>query len=197
MNEGPTATRLGLRGIPGAAESTMVRRDVELAALSAGRLHLAHLSCLESLEALRDALTQAKNAYWAQQSEIQRRAVAAWIALADTKTEEAVTLMRSSADLEDSTEKHPVTPGSIKPARELLGEMLLQAAQPGQALKEFEASQRTDPDRFNGIYGAARAAELAGDREKARAYYGKLVSLAAQADTERPELKQAKAFLGK
>ena len=123
--------------------------------------------------------------------------MAAWIALADTKTEEAVTLMRSSADLEDSTEKHPVTPGSIKPARELLGEMLLQAAQPGQALKEFEASQRTDPDRFNGIYGAARAAELAGDREKARAYYGKLVSLAAQADTERPELKQAKAFLGK
>ena len=75
--------------------------------------------------------------------------------------------------------------------------MLLQAARPGQALKEFEASQRTDPDRFNGIYGAARAAELAGDREKARAYYGKLVSLAAQADTERPELKQAKAFLGK
>ena len=152
---------------------------------------------LERLDALRDTLTQAKNAYWAQQSEIQRRAVAAWIALADTKTEEAVTLMRSSADLEDSTEKHPVTPGSIKPARELLGEMLLQVAQPGQALKEFEASQRTDPDRFNGIYGAARAAELAGDREKARAYYGKLVSLAAQADTERPELKQAKAFLGK
>src|SRR5213596_3108117 len=111
---------------------------------------------LERLDALRDTLTQAKNAYWAQQSEIQRRAVAAWTAMAEGKKEEAVTLMRSSADLEDSTEKHPVTPGSIKPARELLGEMLLQAAQPGQALKEFEASQRTDPDRFNGIYGAAR-----------------------------------------
>jgi hypothetical protein len=150
---------------------------------------------LARLEALRDALTQAKNAYWAQQSEIQRRAVAAWTALTEGKKEEAATLMRSSADLEDSTEKHPVTPGAIKPARELLGEMLLETGQPGQALKEFEASQRTDPDRFNGIYGAARAAELAGDREKARAHYAKLVSLAAHADTERPELVQAKAFL--
>jgi hypothetical protein len=152
---------------------------------------------LARLDALRDALTQAKSAYWAQQSEIQRRAVAAWIALAEGKKEEAVTLMRSSADLEDSTEKHPVTPGAIKPARELLGDMLLEAGQPGEALKEFEASQRTDPDRFNGLYGAARAAELAGDREKARAHYARLVSLAAQADTERPELRQAKAFLGR
>jgi hypothetical protein len=152
---------------------------------------------LTRLEALRDALTQAKNAYWAQQSEIQRRAVAAWTAMAEGNKEEAVTLMRSSADLEDSTEKHPVTPGAIKPARELLGEMLLGVGQPGQALKEFEASQRTDPDRFNGIYGAARAAELAGDRDKARTHYAKLVSLAAQADTERPELQQAKTFLGR
>jgi hypothetical protein len=152
---------------------------------------------LTRLEALRDVLTQAKNAYWAQQSEIQRRAVAAWTAMAEGKKEEAVTLMRSSADLEDSTEKHPVTPGAIKPARELLGEMLLGVGQPGEALKEFEASQRTEPDRFNGIYGAARAAELAGDRDKARAHYARLVSLAAQADTERPELQQAKTFLGR
>ena len=167
-----------------------------LGAARSGDLASARKS-LARLEALRDALTQAKNAYWAQQSEIQRRAVAAWTAMAEGKKEEAVTLMRSSADLEDSTEKHPVTPGAIKPARELLGEMLLEVGQPGQALKEFEASQRTDPDRFNGIYGAARAAELAGDREKARVHYAKLVSLAAQADTERPELQQAKAFLGR
>jgi tetratricopeptide (TPR) repeat protein len=152
---------------------------------------------LAKLEALRDALTQAKNAYWAQQSEIQRRAVAAWVTLAEGKKEEAVSLMRSAADLEDSTEKHPVTPGSIKPSRELLGEMLLELGQSAQALKEFEASHRIEPNRFSGLHGAARAAELAGDREKALGYYAKLVSLAAQADTERPELRQAKAFLGK
>ena len=152
---------------------------------------------LARLESLRDGLTAAKNGYWAQQSEIQRRAVAAWIALAEGRSQEAVTLMRSAADLEDSTEKHPVTPGAIKPARELLGEMLLELREAPQALKEFEVSQRTDPNRFQGLYGAARAAELSGDAAKAKAYYAQLTALGQNADTERPELQQARAFMGK
>jgi tetratricopeptide (TPR) repeat protein len=149
---------------------------------------------LARIEALRDALTAAKSLYWAHQSEVQRLAVTAWIARADGRNEEALSLMRASAEAEDATEKHPVTPGSIKPARELLGELLIDLGQPAEALKEFEASHRVEPNRFQGLYGAARAAELAGDGEKARTYYGRLVSLGKAADGDRPEIKKAKSF---
>jgi tetratricopeptide (TPR) repeat protein len=150
---------------------------------------------LARIEALRDGLTAAKSLYWAHQSEVQRLAVAGWIARAEGRNEEALALMRASADAEDATEKHPVTPGSIKPARELLGEMLVELGQPAQALKEFEASHRVEPNRFQGLYGAARAAELTGDTTKARTYYGRLVTLGQGADPERPELKHAKTFI--
>src|SRR5262245_22710182 len=152
---------------------------------------------LARLEALRDGMTAAKNTYWAEQAEIQRLAVAGWIARADKKNDEAVALLRRAADLEAGTEKHPVTPGAIQPSREMLGELLLELGQPAQALAEFEASQRTDPNRFHGLAGAARAAELAGNRDKARSYYEQLLVLAKNADSERPELTQAKAYLGK
>ena len=149
---------------------------------------------MERLEALRD---QTKTPYWATQVEVQRRAATAWIALAEKRSDEALKLMRGAADLEATTDKNPVTPGAIVPTRELLGEMLLQTGDAAQALKEFETSLRNEPNRFNGIWGAARAAELAGDRTKAKAYYEKLVSLTAKADTERPEVREAKAFLAK
>jgi Tfp pilus assembly protein PilF len=123
--------------------------------------------------------------------------VAAWIARAEGKKDDALGLMRSAADREDATEKHPVTPGPLVPARELLGEMLLESNEPAQALKEFEASMRVEPNRFRGLVGAARAAELAGDRTKARTYYSQLVTLGEKADSERPEIRQAKTFLGK
>jgi tetratricopeptide (TPR) repeat protein len=149
------------------------------------------------LEALRGTMTAAKNTYWAEQSEIQRLAVMGWIARAEKRNDDAVKLMRAAADLEGGTEKHPVTPGAIQPAREMLAELLLELNQPAQALAEFEASQRTDPNRFHGLAGAARAAELAGNREKARVYYQQLITLAKDADSERPELKQAKAYVTK
>jgi tetratricopeptide (TPR) repeat protein len=152
---------------------------------------------LERIAALRDTLTQAKNAYWAEQSEIQRLAVAAWIAKAEGKTEEAVTLMRQSADREDGTEKHPVTPGALFPAREMLGDMLLELKQPAAALVEIERSQKSEPNRFLGLWSAGRASELAGDQTKARQYYGQLLDLAKAADGERMEIKQARAFLGR
>ena len=150
---------------------------------------------LARIEALRDTMTAAKSLYWAHQSEVQRLAVAAWIARAEGRKEEALSLMRASADAEDATEKHPVTPGAIKPARELLGEMLVELGQPAEALREFEASHLVEPNRFQGLYGAARAAELAGDSAKARTYYGRLVTLGQGADADRPELKQAKSFM--
>jgi tetratricopeptide (TPR) repeat protein len=152
---------------------------------------------LARIETLRDTMTAAKSLYWAHQSEVQRLAVAAWIARAEGRKEEALSLMRASAEAEDGTEKHPVTPGSIKPARELLGEMLIELGQPAAALKEFEASHRVEPNRFQGLYGAGRAAELAGDTTKARTYYGRLVTLGEGADADRSELKQAKRFIAR
>jgi len=149
----------------------------------------------DKLQALRDSLVQTKNAYWADQVEIQRRAALGWVAWAEGKNEDALRLMRSAADLEDGTEKHPVTPGAILPARELLGEMLLELKQPAQAVREFETSMGREPNRYNGTYGAARAAELSGDLSKAKTYYAKLVTLCDKADTQRPELQQARTFL--
>ena len=111
-------------------------------------------------------MTAAKSLYWAHQSEVQRLAVAAWIARAEGRNEEAVSLMRAAAEAEDATEKHPVTPGSIKPARELLGEMLIELGQPAAALKEFEASHRVEPNRFQGLYGAGARRGAGGRRRK-------------------------------
>jgi len=151
---------------------------------------------LDQLATLRDALVVGKGEYdWAKQVEIERQIAAAWLAFAEGKKDESLQLMRAVADLDDATDKHPVTPGAILPAREQLGELLLELKQPAAALQEFEVSLRTSPERFNGLYGAARAASLAADEKKARTYYQKLLALTQQADTQRPEISEAKAFL--
>jgi hypothetical protein len=106
-------------------------------------------------------------------------------------------MMREGADMEDASEKHPVTPGHVVPARELLGDMLLELNQPALALKEFEASHKIEPGRLRGLLGAARAAELSGDKAKAKGYYADLLRLTAKSDGERPELVRAKEFLAK
>src|SRR5262249_35435368 len=126
-----------------------------------------------------------------------RARVAERLAWAEGKPDEALALMRSAADLEDSTEKHPVTPGSVLPARELLGDLLTELKQPALAVREYEASLQREPNRFNGLYGAARAAELSGDLTKAKTFYARVVDLGSQADSGRPELVAARAFVAK
>lgn len=152
---------------------------------------------LERLQALRDVMTTAKIGYWAGQADFQIKALNAWIALAEKRPDEAAQLMRAAAEAEEASDKHPVTPGNVVPSRELLGEMLLTLDQPAQALTEFERSLQRDPNRFRAVYGAARAAETAGNRQAARDYYAKLQTLTVAHDTERPELAQAAAFLAK
>ncbi|MGQ0525227.1 MAG: tetratricopeptide repeat protein [Betaproteobacteria bacterium] len=152
---------------------------------------------IERLKALREALITAKQGYWAGQTEIQIKAASAWVARVQGRDKEALSLMREAADMEDATEKHIVTPGHLLPAREMLGDLLLESGQAALALKEFEASGGKEPNRFRGLYGAARAAELSGDREKARTYYAKLVALAERADSARLDLRQAKAYLAR
>jgi predicted Zn-dependent protease len=151
---------------------------------------------VEKLAAIRQALAGARGGYdWAKQAEIARQVAAGWLAHAEGRREESLRLMRAAAELDDATDKHPVTPGALLPAREQLGELLLELKQPAEALREFESSLRDAPNRFNGLYGAARAAALAGDRKRAEGFYRQLLALCGHADTERPELTEAKAFL--
>jgi tetratricopeptide (TPR) repeat protein len=150
---------------------------------------------LQKMTSLRDTLLAEHNSYYVEQVDIQREIVTAWISFAEGKKDEALRQMRSAADHEDSTEKLPVTPGAIVPARELLGEMLLDAKQPATALEAFEASLKLTPERFNSLYGAAHAAKLAGDRQKASAYYSKLLANCPRPTADLPELREAKLFL--
>jgi len=147
------------------------------------------------LEALRAKLTAEKNTYWAGQVDIQKQVAAAWVAHAEGRTAEALALLRQAADAEDATEKSAVTPGPLAPARELLGEMLLEAKQPSEALIAFETTLKKEPNRFRAVYGAARAAKSPGDRKKAAQYYRKLLDICQRADVPvRAELEQAKKF---
>ncbi len=134
---------------------------------------------VEHLKPLRQKLLDQKNAYWANQVDIQIRASEGWIARAEGRNDDAEASLRSAADLEDSTDKSPVTPGSILPAREMLGEFLLETNQPQKALDAYERSLKDSPNRLNGLSGAARAAQLTGDREKARMYYISVAKLLA------------------
>jgi predicted Zn-dependent protease len=153
---------------------------------------------IEKLASIQKELAEVKVGYdWATQVGIQRGTASAWLARAEGKSDEALRLMRDASDLEDSTEKHPVTPGAILPAREMLGDLLLEVNQPSAALKEYETVLQNSPNRFNSLYGAARAAELSGDRKKARVYYEKLAAQCEQSDGTRPELQKAKTFLSK
>jgi tetratricopeptide (TPR) repeat protein len=152
---------------------------------------------LKQLEAIPARLAQANQPDWATPTEVARREVAAWVARSEGKHEEAIRLLGTAADLEDSTEKQPVTPGPVLPARELLADLLLDLGRSVEALKEFEASLRNAPNRFNSLFGAARAAELSGDREKAGKFYAQLVAVCARADSDRQELTAAKRFVEK
>ena len=150
---------------------------------------------LARLEALgENAAALSKQGYdWGTQVQILRREAQAWTEQADGRREAALELMRSSATLEDSVEKHPVTPGAIVPARELLADLLLEQGKPSDALAEYEASLKSAPNRFHGIAGAWKAARSAGDESKAADYRAKLVALAGHSDTTRPELAAATA----
>ena len=166
-------------------------------ALGAARLGNAEAArdALRQMASLRERLSQNNDKYSAELVDIQRESVLAWIAFAEGKREGALSQMRAAADREDATEKLPVTPGPVVPARELLGEMLLEAKQLAPALEAFESSLKLAPERFNSLYGAARAAQLTSDPQKAAAYFAKLRANCPQTASARPELAEAALFL--
>jgi hypothetical protein len=168
-------------------------------ALGAARLNDAATirASIDGLQQARERLTQANEPYWAEQVEIQRLGASAWLALVEGRKQDALTGMRAAVAREDASEKSAVTPGPLAPARELLGEMLLQMNEPAQARQQFEATLKKEPNRFRAIAGAARAAAASGDRAAARTYYEQLVKICVKGDTPgRAELQEARRATG-
>ncbi len=163
-----------------------------LGAAHTGALDDARAS-IAALDGISKQLAAANEAYWAEQVAIQRDGASAFLALAGGKADDALSLMKATALREDATEKSAVTPGPIAPARELLGDMLMEMKQAGEALTEYQAVMKKEPNRFRAVYGAARAASLAGNDAVARAYYEQLVKLCPKGDKPgREELEEAR-----
>jgi hypothetical protein len=216
---GPDAGYFALAAIP--ARYAVERRDWQRAAelqpretpfpytdaiiwfargMAAARLHDAvkAQASVAALQYIGKRLDKVNDSYWAGQAEIQRLEVNAWSSLAEGRKELALAMMKAAAEMEDGTEKKAITPGPLAPARELLGEMLLEINEPAQALEQFEATLNKEPNRFRALYGAARAAQLSGNREASRRYFSDLLKTCERADKPgRSELLEAtKAVLG-
>src|SRR5262249_39585898 len=150
---------------------------------------------IEAMKALRKTLQDADQSYWADRTEEQMLAVSAWVALKEGNRDQALRFMRAAADSEDGSLKHVAMENRLFPLREQLAELLLEVGQPAVGLNEFKIALKQTPNRFRAFWGAARAADTAGDREKATEYFGKLVEQTKNADTERQEIREAKAYL--
>lgn len=177
----------GASAVPWAQALTWLA--VGVGSARSGDLARAH-QAEQTLATLRDKTAEMKNLYWSKQVEVQRAEVAAWMAQQEGRKEEAVAMMRSAAELEESMDKNAVTPGPITPAREMLAELLALQKQTQPALREYQAVLKVAPNRFNALYGAAIAAEASGDPAAAASYYRKLLQVAV--GDERPELQAAR-----
>jgi tetratricopeptide (TPR) repeat protein len=166
---------------------------------SIGSVHTNNLTAardeLKVLKRIYNTLVYQKDSYKANQVAIQMKTAEAWIRMKEGKNSEAFALMQLAADMEDKTEKHPVTPGEVIPAREFLGDMLLQLNQPAKALEAYEANLKKHPNRFNALYGAGLAAEKAGNVQKARLYFQHLVNVAGNAQSNRAEVIKSRQYL--
>lgn len=152
-------------------------------------------AAVERLAELGSALEEAESYHWARRIEVQRGSVSAWIALAEGDTEAAVAQMRTAAELAGEMEKHPVTPGALQPASELLGDLLLEVDRPAEALEAYQASLETWPGRYHALLGAARAAEGAGEEAAAEEYYRAFAELTADAEPVREEVAEVRERL--
>jgi tetratricopeptide (TPR) repeat protein len=164
-----------------------------------GRAHTGDLDgarkAIARMQQLRYATKDPKFDYFKSHLDLQMQAASAWLAAAEGKKNEAIEMLRRAADSEDILGKHPVSPGAFVPIREQLGTLLLEVGQPTEAQREFEAALKIYPGRFRGLYGAAQAAELAGDSEDANRYYTKLAAQTSKASGSRNELNHVREFL--
>ena len=168
-----------------------------IGAARSGRLEAARAEIVELERVQREFDLANRASYWSSQAQTQLLAARAWVEFALKNTDPAIALMRRAVELEATTEKEAVTPGEVLPAGDLLGDMLLEAARPGDALAAFEAVLKASPNRLNTLYGAGLAAERAGNAAKAREYFDQLVKVAAEADSGIARVEYARAFLSK
>jgi len=182
-----SALRARTEAVPWAQALTWV-------AIGTGSVRSKHLDraaeAEEALASLRDATAKRNNTYWANQVEVEPREVAAWISYANDQSTDAISTMKSAVELEESMDKHAVTPGAVTPAREMLAELLMLDKHPQDALTEYEAVLKVAPNRFNALYGAASAADAAGNRAVSTRYFQKLLEVGV--GDERPELITAR-----
>jgi len=166
---------------------------------SLGSVHIGNIDSaraeLNKLKTIHDTLTAQKDTYRANQVKIQINSAEAWILFKEGKKDEALQMMKLAADMEDKTEKAPVTPGEVLPASELLADMLLEMNKPDKALLAYEEDLKKHPNRFNALYYAGSAAEKSGNAEKANKYYLQLTSIAGTNQPDRPELEAAKSYI--
>jgi tetratricopeptide (TPR) repeat protein len=165
-----------------------------IGAARSGDPHAAR-DALVKLGELKSALSQAHDEYWAGQTEIQVKALGAWIDFADGKSDDALPAMRAAADLDDASEKNVSMENKLLPARALLGEMFLASGMNTEALVAFETSAKVQPNRFRTLIGAAHAAQRLNNVDAAKQYYRALVGVAVHADADRPEVAEAKTYL--
>ncbi len=148
------------------------------------------------IAAIRSAMPATRDYDWSGSIGAHWEAATALIAMAEGKKDEGFRLLRQAANHEDAVDKSPVTPGALLPVREMLADLLLENGSAPEALKEYEAVLKTAPRRLNATAGAAKAADKAGDKTKARAYAMQLRDIASKAETSRPELEWARVYLG-
>ncbi len=165
-----------------------------LGAARTGDLDAAR-TAVDTLDVLHERTLEKGEDYWATLVDARSTTLSAWIAYAEGDHDRALNLMREAADLEDSVDKHPITPSEVLPARELLGDMLLALDHPAQAIDAYRAALEISPNRFNSLYGAGQAAERTGQHDVAKAFYAKLAEISEEANSERESLIQAKNFL--
>src|SRR5215208_233367 len=197
-NDWATAANLSIPNLPHWSSFPFMEALIEYGH-ALGRAHTGDLEgarkALARMRQLRDATKEPKFDYFKSHLDLQMQAASAWVAAVEGKRNEAVDMLRRAADSEDILGKHPVSPGAFVPIREQLGALLLEMGQPTEAQREFEAALKIYPGRFRGLYGAAQAAEQAGDNEDATRYYTKLAAQTSKAGGSRNELNHVHDFL--
>lgn len=196
-NDWAAAAILEIPNVPHWASFPFMEALIEYAH-ALGRAHIGDLDgarkAIARMEQLRDATKDPKFDYFKRHLELQTQAASAWIACREGKKDEAIEMLRRSAEAEDVLGKHPVSPGALVPIREQLGDMLLERGRPAEAAREFQAALKIYPGRFRGLYGAALAEEQTGNKESARQYYTKLAAQTAKSDSVREELKRIRQY---
>jgi tetratricopeptide (TPR) repeat protein len=197
-NDWPAAANLSIPNVPHWSSFPFMEALIEYGH-ALGRAHTGDLDgarkAIARMQQLRDATKDPKFDYFKSHLDLQMQAASAWMAAAEGRKKEAIDMLRRAADSEDVLGKHPVSPGAFVPVREQLGTLLLEAGQPKEAQREFEAALEIYPGRYRGLYGAAQAAEQAGDNEHANRYYTKLAAQTSKAGGSRDELNHVREFL--